>query len=585
MYISIIRTLILFTISLDVILGADQAFMRLMEGSIFMNSEGNQKWTQIKADLSIRAGDVFKTSSDFRGNLYISNQSLALSSSGHYSFRKEGIYQEKDGEWYSISSLTSDFLSRKINNQNIKLRGELRPENYVLLTRAGQFERRRIDTRFNVLSGDIVELPRSNRAELVFVDGSQLLIDARSSLELGYDGIFLQSGSVFCTIRNQLSRFEVTTPNLLAAVRGTTFEVSHKDESRVRVFEGVVKVNNRNLRSRSIFLRRGQQASLDSKKDKILSSDFSEQNRPIYSRAIFDSRFRESTDYASKGKHSELQNLKNIQNKLRQSKGMGFGEYVSSAAEERSNAGSFSRVRDYSKDVKSSSLQSYLRKVAKPGEDADFKVFQGATASQGISQVVESWKDDYREEVQSSTLLQRQKVDGQAQNIKNRREVLERREKDLSVDLRTQIQQKDFSRRAFRMGTREITDQNQTNREIMNLRKFRNIQALELQRIQQEKLRLTRDKELIDRKISSVELSLNNNPAQSTSLQVTLSALRIQKRQLDTIQKNLNNRENNAKNVLKKTDSRIQEVLSGFAGRFRRDDQFNKDSRRLLIGR
>ena len=87
MYISIIRILILFIICLDVIFGADQAFMRLMEGSIFMKSEGNQKWTQIKADLSIRAGDVFKTSNDFRGNLYISNQSLALSSNGLYSFR------------------------------------------------------------------------------------------------------------------------------------------------------------------------------------------------------------------------------------------------------------------------------------------------------------------------------------------------------------------------------------------------------------------------------------------------------------------------------------------------------------------
>ena len=121
--------------------------------------------------------------------------------------------------------------------------------------------------------------------------------------------------------------------------------------------------------------------------------------------------------------------------------------------------------------------------------------------------------------------------------------------------------------------------------EIINLRKFRNTQALELQRIQQDKLRLTRDKELIDRKISSIELSLNNNPSQRSALEVTLSALRIQKRQLDTVQKNLNNRENNAQNALKKTDSKIQEVLSGFAGRFRKDDQFNKDSRRLLLGR
>ena len=64
-----------------------------------------------------------------------------------------------------------------------------------------------------------------------------------------------------------------------------------------------------------------------------------------------------------------------------------------------------------------------------------------------------------------------------------------------------------------------------------------------------------------------------------------MSALRIQKRQLDTVQKNLNSRENNTQNVILKIDTRIQEVLKGFAGRFRKDDKFNKDSRRRLLGR
>ena len=117
------------------------------------------------------------------------------------------------------------------------------------------------------------------------------------------------------------------------------------------------------------------------------------------------------------------------------------------------------------------------------------------------------------------------------------------------------------------------------------MRKFKNTQNLELKRIQQDKLRLVRDKELIDRKIFSIEQSLTNNSPQRSSLEATLSALRIQKRQLDTVQKNLNSRESNTQNVIKKIDNRIQEVLAGFAGRFRRDDQFNKDSRRLLLGR
>ena len=566
-------------------MGANQGFLRLMQGSIFMKSEGNQKWTQIKADISIRAGDLFKTSSDFRGSLYISDQSMNLSPDGVFNFRKNGLYRKMNGHWHSISINKKDPPSTNSNNQNGKLRGELSPETHILLTRSGQFERRKIDTKFKVLYGDIVELPQSSRAEVALVDGSQLQIDAGSSIEFGFEGVFLQSGSIFCTIQKRLSRFEITTPKLLVAVRGTTFEVSHQQESRVRVFEGVVKVNDRGLKSRSIFLRRGQQALYDRKKQQLLSSNFSHQNRPEYSRVIFDNRFQESKNYGLGNEDLELRNLENIQDRLRQSRSSGFKEFVSPDHNRQSFDGNTAGDQGYANDAKSSSLQSYLQRVANPGEDADFQIFKGGQASQGVRRVVESWKDDYREEVQSSTLLQRQKVDGLGEDFKNRREVIERRERNFPLDLRTQVQQENFSRRAFGQGTREIGDQNRTNREIINLRKFRNTQALELQRIQQDKLRLTRDKELIDRKISSIELSLNNNPSQRTTLEITLSALRIQKRQLDTVQKNLNNRENNAQNALKKTDSKIQEVLSGFAGRFRKDDQFNKDSRRLLLGR
>ena len=66
MKISIFRALLLLIVFQSVILGASQGFLRLMNGSIFMKSEGNKKWIQIKADISIRSGDQFKTSSDFK---------------------------------------------------------------------------------------------------------------------------------------------------------------------------------------------------------------------------------------------------------------------------------------------------------------------------------------------------------------------------------------------------------------------------------------------------------------------------------------------------------------------------------------
>ena len=78
---------------------------------------------------------------------------------------------------------------------------------------------------------------------------------------------------MFCTVKKRLSRFEVTTANLLVAVRGTIFEVSHSMESRVKVFEGVVKVSDRSFETAPFFLR-GQQALTYRKDNQILSSEF-----------------------------------------------------------------------------------------------------------------------------------------------------------------------------------------------------------------------------------------------------------------------------------------------------------------------
>lgn len=585
MKISIFRTLLLFVVCQNIILGSNQGFMKLINGSIFMKSEGNQKWIQIKADISIRPGDLFKTSSDFRGSLYISKNKINLKSGELFKFHRNGLHQKKGEHWYLVSSNTQDTPKEQLKTPRAKFRGRLLPEDHALLTRPGQFKRRKMLTEFNLFHGDMVELPERGRAEVIFTDESRLNIDAGSSLEFGVEGIFLNSGSVFCTISKRLSRFEVTTPNFLVAVRGTAFEVSHVEESRVRVFEGVVKVDNRGLRSRPIFLRRGQQASSNGRSNAVFSSDFKEINRPEYSKIIFADKNLKSQHYSSGQKLSELQSLQKIQGELRKSKVTGFKEFLSSDFNDPNLRVNTATKNSLVSDTEKPSLQDYLGRVANPGEDADFEIFQGGKATQGVGKVVESWKDDYRREVQSSTFLQRQKLDGLAPDFKNRRELVEERDKKISVDLRTRVQKEDFSRRAFGGGVREIEDQSITNREIINLRKFRNTQNLELKRIQQEQLRLVREKDLIDRKIKSNAKKLENNTSQGSSLQLEKTTLVFEKTRIDTVQKNLNSRENNIRNVIKKIDARIQDVLTGFAGRFRRDDQFNKDSRRLLLGR
>lgn len=585
MKISIFRTLLLLMVCQNIIFGSNQGFMKLMNGSIFMKSEGNQKWIQIKADISIRPNDFFKTSSDFRGSLYVSKHTINLRPGALFKFTRKGLYQKKNEHWYLVSTNEQDNPKQQLKTRGAKFRGRLLPEVHALLTRPGHFERRKMGVEFDLFHGDIVELPERSRAEVIFVDESRLQIDAGSSLEFGLEGIFLNSGSVFCTIQKRLSRFEVTTPNFLVAVRGTTFEVSHLKESRVRVFEGVVKVGDRSLRSRPIFLRRGQQAWIDNRNNHILSSDFKSIDPPEYAKIIFANKNLQTQSYSLDQKGSELKNLKQIQGKLSKSRAGGFKEFLSpdfnDSELQENNPTNSSLISDNKKP----NLQEYLSRVAKPGEDADFKIFQGGEATQGVGKVVESWKDDYRREVQSSTFLQRQKLDDLAPDFKGRRKLVEERDKKISVDLRTRVQKEDFSRRAFGGGVREIEDQSITNREIINLRKFRNTQNLELKRIQQEQLRLVREKDLIDRKIKSNAKKLENNTSQGSSLQSEKTALVFEKTRIDTVQKNLNSRENNIRNVIKKIDARIQDVLSGFAGRFRKDDQFNKDSRRLLLGR
>ena len=104
MKISMLRILLLFTICQNIILGSNQGFMKLTGGSIFMKSEGKQKWFQIKADISIRVGDWFKTSSDFRGSLYIANSSISLWPDGLFKFQRDGLYQKKGDHWYLVSN-------------------------------------------------------------------------------------------------------------------------------------------------------------------------------------------------------------------------------------------------------------------------------------------------------------------------------------------------------------------------------------------------------------------------------------------------------------------------------------------------
>lgn len=567
----------IFLLHLSNSIHASQGFLRLVRGSIYLKSDSRKAWSQINADISIRIDDIWKTSSNFAGTLYYQDQSSELISNSTYHFRQDGLFKLQGQSWYPLSVKSDESSKIPKESSSVTLRGQLKPESYVLLTRGDQADTKKIGQIFDVYQGDFIELPSSHRAEFIMADGSRLNFDAGSRVEIGYEGIYLKSGSVFCNIRRQLSRFEVTTPYALVSVRGTVFEVSHHKATQVNVYEGVVKVSDRSSRNNSsVFLEQGQGSIIGDHQNNLIKQSFDTSKLPLYA-----SSFSPTVNHEQKVKDSKRLKAERIQAQLRQAKADGFQEYIS---ENYSAKDSSKEVNSDQVQVVDNSLQAYLQRVANTGEDSDFRIFKGGQAVSSEIKMVESWKDEYREGVQKSTAIQRQKVDSLGEDFKDRRSLADYRNENIAVDLKTQVLQNDFDRRKFEGGIKELDDKSSENRELLNVRKYINLQNLELRRIQTEKIRLVRDKDLIENKEERILDSIDRNPDQESSLRISLRALQDQKHHLDIQQKNLNTRENNVLSLIQKANDRISAILRGYAGKLGSDGKFIRDSRRLLMG-
>jgi len=112
-----------------------------------------------------------------------------------------------------------------------------------------------------VFMGDIVQTKADSTAVLEFVDGSTVLLQPESRLELHYLSIFGKTGMVDTQIhlnqgrvetqvekkKGPGSRFEISTPAGVTSVRGTNYRVSAEpasSKSHTEVLEGGVKVNS-----------------------------------------------------------------------------------------------------------------------------------------------------------------------------------------------------------------------------------------------------------------------------------------------------------------------------------------------------
>ena len=126
-------------------------------------------------------------------------------------------------------------------------------------------------------ANDYLKTADDSRVEVTFPDQSKLRIDQNSlvkmkSLMAGAGGkrkfdVHLQSGKVWATVRKAVGgeeKFNVTTENAVAGVRGTIFRVDYQQEAAtvVRVYSGAVAVRNMPVYAKPDDIKKGKRVQV-----------------------------------------------------------------------------------------------------------------------------------------------------------------------------------------------------------------------------------------------------------------------------------------------------------------------------------
>ena len=580
-------------------LRANSLYIQSLAGSVFVKDSATFKWQRQQGDVQVYDGTSFRTGRNFEGRaLQADGEGITLEANTFFHLRAQGLFQERGGQWYKIAAGVSvQGKGAPIKGAPLGSKiGKFLPSSFVYATREGEFRRRKYNGQFQVLSGDILELPEFARGEMEWRDGTLLQFSHGATIEFGPDGLFLSQGSVFSTVRKRNSRFEVTTPDAVTGVRGTIFQVSHQDETEVKVYEGVVKVNSRTgSSSRGTFLNRGNRLQVSRSRNAQMTR-FDPSQKPDFTRRISRKNLanQQSTSNRARNFNQEMSQMRNLQSQLSKEKDSGFSRFLgdkqggnqgrgfgqAARAGQLGGAPSQNQISN-ARDQRGYSIARDIQKTANPGEDPRFNVFKKTQVYNDRDILEKGWKDSYRQRFQRETRTQREKVAQLGGDFQKNRQLLEKREAHQPVDLKSQVRQEDFIRRKNDGGLRTLDEKLSNNREILNLRKFKNSQQLDRKRIELERSKIERDKLQLVNKIATLERSLKTDDRRE-DLQAALVALKVQKRDLESQQRNVNTKLQNINTAIRSSDNRLNQVLSGFSSQFVKDDQFSKDSRRKL---
>jgi hypothetical protein len=149
-----------------------------------------------------------------------------------------------------LISLASAQTTEKVSVKVVRLAGE------VNVLRGGNDEPEKAELGCLLYAGDTLKVAKDAKAQLFFPPDTLVLLKENSVLKLselqpdGRSGVGLTAGSLVANLQKALSpgaTFEVETPNALAIVRGTVFEVEIQGEEKPTTnfygYEGEVEVH------------------------------------------------------------------------------------------------------------------------------------------------------------------------------------------------------------------------------------------------------------------------------------------------------------------------------------------------------
>jgi len=539
----------------------DAAVLQRFSGFVLVRPDSRDgRWHRVEQDVELKPNVWFRTSREFSGRLLREGLApMRLDPSSDYVLDGSGLKIQQQGLWNSLD----DFVNRaKDSGANQRESGWwiLNPYVESKISREHEFRGKVVRDSFALQPGDRIVLPLESGAQLLLGDGAEVRIEKGSALKVGHERIDLIRGDLFSSIPSADSRLEILTPFFRTSVRGTIFEVSHHQESEVRVFDGVVKVASLHGSRRSRFLQRGQRGVLREGGNQLSVNRFDADRIPEYGLSPSPSK---AVGYGSQKNERENRSQR-IQRLLTNARKKGFDDL---SPDFRKGP----QRRDHR------TLAKDLESMPETGDDPEFRTLSGKEGSTGMDREFESWYDPMRRD--NAQIQEREEGYLEAKEEYNRdKGELDRRE-ERAVGVRASVRREGFEKgQVFRSGQKDQSFRQE--RELKLLKSFLSRKQLELDRLKRELERNDRERDRVTQKINNIQQRTKSSD--DDRLEESLISLRVQKRELDREHSFLVDRRRGLEQSIQQAARKLVRLTDSNARGSVIDQDFQTRSRELL---